>query len=156
MVPAVTDLIRRTQGKEDTFTTFEKQTWLPDFILGINPFRICCAWPVWAAVSYHLGKNKVVSSVSIDRHFNIKIIAWHKLGMHTKLQKIGNKTIKYTGSYFTAVEVSSEKQLEYFICKFQTHDQIYLEYSGSRGMNAKVSRSSYVNIGSGVGAVRLT
>ena len=38
---------------EDTFTIFEIQTWLPDFILGISPFRIFCACPIWAEVTYY-------------------------------------------------------------------------------------------------------
>ena len=77
------DVVILKKRFEDTFTTFEIQTWLPDVILGINPFRIFCAWLVWAEVTYHLGKNKTVSSLSIDRHLNIQITAWLKLGMHT-------------------------------------------------------------------------
>ena len=84
----------------NTFTEFEIQTWLPDFILEINSSRVFCAWPVCAEVIYYLRKNKVVYSLSIDTHLN-----WECTQI--TLQKIGNKTIKYPGSYFTVVELSS-------------------------------------------------
>ena len=38
---------------------------------------------------------------------NIPMTAWPKLGIHTKLENIGNNTTKYTGSYFTVVKVCS-------------------------------------------------
>ena len=38
--------VKRIHSLEDTFTTFEIQTWTPEFILGIKPFRIVCASPI--------------------------------------------------------------------------------------------------------------
>ena len=65
---------------EDTFTMFELQTWLPDFILGINPFGIFLAWPVCPDVTSDIRNNTVVSSLSIDRKLEISlhddIIKW--------------------------------------------------------------------------------
>ena len=60
---------------EDTFTTFEIQTWLPDFIWRINSFRVFCAWPVWAEVTCYLGNNTVISSSPINIHQNVKTTA---------------------------------------------------------------------------------
>ena len=48
---------------EHTFTTFEIQIWLPDFILGTNPLRTSCTWPIWAEVTRYLGNNIIISSV---------------------------------------------------------------------------------------------
>ena len=57
---------------EDAFTTFEIQSWLPDFMLGINPFWIFCAWPVWVEVAHYIGNKIVISSLSIDGQFKIQ------------------------------------------------------------------------------------
>ena len=46
----------------------------------ISPFRIICVWPVRAEVTpFHLGNDTMISSLSIDRHLNIKNIAWPKI-----------------------------------------------------------------------------
>ena len=87
---------------EDTFTTFEIQIWLPDFILGMNSIRIFCGWPIWADVTRYPGSDILIFSLSIDRQL-IRITAWSKLGMPANKEKSGNK---YTGSYFTVVKVS--------------------------------------------------
>ena len=57
---------------KDTFTTFELQTWLPAFILGINSFRIFCAWAVWAEVTNHFGNYTVTSLLLLEslKHLN--------------------------------------------------------------------------------------
>ena len=60
---------------EDTFTAFEMQTWLPDFIMGINPFGVFCAWPFWAEEIGYLGNNTLISSLSIDRQLYTQITA---------------------------------------------------------------------------------
>ena len=86
-IPAIMQVIFWKCYGEDTFTTFEIPTWLPDFILGINPFRIFCAWSIWADVTYYLGNNAAISSLSFDRHLSIQISAWLKLGMHTNKAK---------------------------------------------------------------------
>ena len=89
-------------------TTFEIQIWLPDFILGINPLRIFCAWPNWAEVICYLANDTVVSSLFIDRQLNIRIYAWKKWKYKLRrLEKIVNMAPKYTGSYFTVAKVSS-------------------------------------------------
>ena len=44
---------------------FKVQAWLPDFIMGIIPFRIFCAWPFWAEIIRYLGNNRVISSLSV-------------------------------------------------------------------------------------------
>ena len=90
---------------EDTFTIFEIQTWLPDFIMGMARLRIWTAWPVWAEVPVTLGIKTKLSSLSIDRQLKFKITGWPKLG--NKAAENGNKSIKCTGSYFTAVKASS-------------------------------------------------
>ena len=71
-------------SREDAFTTFEIKTWLPDFILGINLFRICCDWPIWEEVTCYLGNNKVIHFLLIDRQLNIRTTPWPKLGTNTK------------------------------------------------------------------------
>ena len=53
----------------------------------------------------HIGNNTKLSSLSIDRQMKFNITAWPKLG--NKAAENGNKSIKYTGSYFTAVNASS-------------------------------------------------
>ena len=51
--------------REDTFTTFATQIWLPDFILGINSVRIFCARPIGQReVICHLGNNTVISFIN--------------------------------------------------------------------------------------------
>ena len=54
----------QTTKNDNTFATSETQTWLPDLHLGINPFRIFCAWPVWAEVYYYLGYFTAAKSSS--------------------------------------------------------------------------------------------
>ena len=66
-------------SREDTFTTFDIQTWLPDLILGINPFGIISASSVRPEVFRCLGNNKVISSLSIDRQLLFRITAWQTL-----------------------------------------------------------------------------
>ena len=73
---------------EDTFT-FQIQTWLPDFMVEIRPVRIFCASPIWAEIISFLGNNTIIHSLSIDRQLNTRITALPKLGIHTKLEKIG-------------------------------------------------------------------
>ena len=51
----------------DAFTTFEIQTWLPDFLLGINPFGIFGAWPVWAEIARYIGNKIDISALSTNR-----------------------------------------------------------------------------------------
>ena len=53
----------------------------------------------------HIGNKAKLSSLSIDRLLKFKISAWPKLG--NKAAKNGNKSVKGTGSYFTAVKASS-------------------------------------------------
>ena len=53
----------------------------------------------------HIGNKTKLSSLSIDRQLKFKITAWPKLG--NKAAVNGNKSIKCTGSYFTAVKASS-------------------------------------------------
>ena len=48
---------------------------------------------------------KRISSLSIDRQLKFYITAWPQLGSDSA--KNGNKSIKYTGGYFTAVKASS-------------------------------------------------
>ena len=55
--------------QEDTFTVFEIYTWLPDFIMGMNPFRNWTAWTVWVEATCHIGNRKTFSSISINRQF---------------------------------------------------------------------------------------
>ena len=74
-------LVSLDARNEDTFTTFEIQIWLPEFILGIHSVRIFCAWPFCAEIIRYLGNDRVVSSLIIDRQLNIRITAWQKLGM---------------------------------------------------------------------------
>ena len=73
------------------------------FIVIINTTKIFCAWPVRAETTYNLGKSDFSSP--IDRHLNIQITAWPKLG---KVQNIGNNSAECTSSYFTVVKVSFE------------------------------------------------
>ena len=67
------------QNHKNAFTTFEIQTWLPDFILGLNPFRTFYAWPRGAEVARYLGNDTVISSLSTDRQLNFRAAAWPKL-----------------------------------------------------------------------------
>ena len=53
----------------------------------------------------HIRNKTKLSSLSIDRQLKFKITAWPKLG--NKAEGNGNKSRKCTGSYFTAVKVSS-------------------------------------------------
>ena len=53
----------------------------------------------------HIGNNTKLSSLPIDRQLKFNITAWSKLG--NKATENGNKSIKYRGSYFTAVKASS-------------------------------------------------
>ena len=80
---------------------------LPDFILGIDHFGKCCAWPVWVEINRYLGNNTAISSLSFDRHLNNQ----HWKYTQTKLQKIGNSAIEYTGNHFIAVKASSVPQI---------------------------------------------
>ena len=79
---------------------------MADLTLGINPIGIFCAWPIMAEVNRYLGNNTVISSLSINRHLNIRIATWSKLGMHT-YKATEDKAMEYTGSYFTITKVSS-------------------------------------------------
>ena len=75
------------------------------FFLGINLARIFCAWPIWAEVTHYPGNNTMISPLSINRQLKFRITARSKMGIHTKkLEKIGNKAIMPTGSYFTRVK----------------------------------------------------
>ena len=56
----------KQQDKEDTFTIFEIQSWLPDFIIGLNRFKKLTAWPVWKEVTCHIENKTKLSSLSID------------------------------------------------------------------------------------------
>ena len=49
----VTSVNIHTALQENTLITFEIQTRLPDFILGMNHFRILIAWPVRSVVTFH-------------------------------------------------------------------------------------------------------
>ena len=51
-------------------------------------------------ITYFLGHNVIVSSLSIAMLLQIQIFARHKLGMHTKLQKIRNKAVEFTDRLF--------------------------------------------------------
>ena len=53
--PALKSLLFECNLSEDTFTIFEIQTWLSDFIMGITCLRNWTAWPVWAEVPVTLG-----------------------------------------------------------------------------------------------------
>ena len=83
---------------EDTFITFEYKI---GCLIGIRAFGIFLAWSVWAKVCCYVGKNTVISSVSVDRQLRYRIY------IQTKLQKTRYKAKGYTGSYFTVVKVSS-------------------------------------------------
>ena len=61
----------------------------------------------------HIGNKTKLSSLFIDRQLKFKITAWPKLG--NKAAENGNKSIKCTGSYFTAVKASSHRILQEFI-----------------------------------------
>ena len=58
----------------------------------------------------HIGNKTKLSSLSFDRQLKFRITAWPKLG--NKAAENGNKSIKCTGSYYTAVKVSSEEAVE--------------------------------------------
>ena len=134
----VLQLCYHTVDWEDTFTTFEIQTWLPDFILRINPFRIFCAWSVWAEVTNYHGNNTVIF------FFNY----WQAL-IRTKncLTQLGNTHQQHlsrlgirpysTHSYFTVVKVSSSwKMYMYIHIYIYIYIYIYvygLLYFGTRG-----------------------
>ena len=72
---------------EDTFTTYEIQTWLPDIILGMDRFRNLTAWPVWVEVTGYIGNKTKISSLSIDRQLKFQLTAWQK--WEIKLYKMG-------------------------------------------------------------------
>ena len=63
----------------------------------------------------HIGNKTGFSSLSINRLLKFQTTAWPTLG--NKATENGNKSIKYTGSYFTAVKASSASQCE---CKART------------------------------------
>ena len=79
---------------EDTFTTFEIQTWLPDFIVGINPFQKACVWRIWAGVrevTYYLGRTQ---------WFLLSSINWPILNHSINCQiQIGNAQKKVIGDW---------------------------------------------------------
>ena len=75
-----------------------------------NPIRIFCAWPIWAEATHNLGDNTLISSLSIDRQWNIWLTAWPKLGIHANKEI---KVTKHTGRYFTVVKVSSVPYQEF-------------------------------------------
>ena len=69
---------------EDTFTIFEIQTWLPDFIMGITCLRNWTAWSIWAEEPVTFGNKTKLSSLSIDRQLKSKItsvisLQWRRL-----------------------------------------------------------------------------
>ena len=107
----IRNAILHTNSKafEDTFTVFELPTWLPDFIMGMNQFSNLTAWPIWAEVTCYTGNKTKNSSLSIDRQLRFWITALPKLWNRTT--KNGNKSIKYTGSYSTALKASSAFQI---------------------------------------------
>ena len=74
-------------GMEDTFTTYEIQTWLADIILGMDRFRNLTAWPVWVEVTGYIGNKTKISSLSIDRQLKFQLTAWQK--WEIKLYKMG-------------------------------------------------------------------
>ena len=79
---------------EDTFTTFEIQTWLPDFIVGINPFQKVCVWRIWAGVkevTYYFGRTQ---------WFLLSSINWQILNHSIICQtQIGNAQKKVIGDW---------------------------------------------------------
>ena len=99
-----------TLGIEDTFTTSEIQTQLPNFV-NLEPFIIILTWPVGAEVTCYLRNNMVIAPLSIGSQIKIRLTAWPKLGIHTrKLQNIANKATWYRCCYFTVVKVASVYQ----------------------------------------------
>ena len=72
---------------EDTFTTYEIQTWLPDIILGMDRFRNLTAWPVWVEVTGYIGNKTKISSLFIHRQLKFQLTAWQK--WEIKLYKMG-------------------------------------------------------------------
>ena len=76
---SLTRLAVKIDNSEYTFTTFEIRTLLSDLILGINPCKLFCVWPVWAEEPRYR-ENKTVISLSIDRQLNIWMMAWTKVG----------------------------------------------------------------------------
>ena len=66
------------EGNEDTFTTYELQTWLPDFILGMDRFRNLTACVLCVEVTGYIGNKTKISSLSIDRQLKFQITAWQK------------------------------------------------------------------------------
>ena len=77
-------------------------------ILGINTFRICFTWPVWTRVTHYRGNHTVIYFLSIDKQLKFRITVCHNWEYtQTKLQTFGNKTQKYTSSYFTALSCST-------------------------------------------------
>ena len=70
---------------ENTYTIFEIQTWLPDFIMGITRLRNWTAWSVWAEEPVTLGirQNFILYSLFICGQLEFKttkITACTKLG----------------------------------------------------------------------------
>ena len=88
--------------------------------MGMNRFRNLTAWPVWTEVTCHIGNEKRISSLSIDRQLKFYITAWPQLGSDSA--KNGNKSIKYTGSYFIAVKASSSSQWDVRVINIDSRD----------------------------------
>ena len=63
-------------------------------------------WPVGAKETCCIGNKTKIFSLSIDRQLKFWMTAWPKLG--NKATENGN-SIKYTGTYFTAVKASSRR-----------------------------------------------
>ena len=88
---------------EDTFISFEIQTWLPRFKI-MDDF----AWEVGVKVTHYYGNKRMISSLAIDKQLIIPISAWPKFGIcANNATKIRNKATKNTGRYCTAAHVSS-------------------------------------------------
>ena len=66
------------------------------------------------------------NGLASDRPFKFWITAWPKL--MNKARESGNMSIKYTGSYFTAVEASSALPLESLDCMCLQNNTIPLQW----------------------------
>ena len=72
-----------SRRREGTFTSFEIQIWLPDFILAINSIRIFCTWPNRAEVTHYIGSDFLFINWQAVKHSE------SKLGMHANEARQG-------------------------------------------------------------------
>ena len=63
----------------------------------------------WVEVNFYIWNKTVIAYTSMDRQLKTRITAWPNLGINTnKDTENGNKSTKYTDSYFIAGKAYSE------------------------------------------------